>query len=70
MTAYSPQTFCELPVINKCISDGFADELTVFLQRVKCILDRLVNSFLNGATNLLDLVDTATWLKKGTQENI
>lgn len=60
--------FSESPVINERISDGLADELTVLLQGVECVLDRLVNSFLDGATHLLNLVHTATWLRTGTQD--
>lgn len=58
---------CLLPVVSECISDGLADDLTVLLQGVECILDCLVNSFLDGATYLLDLVDAATWLQTGMQ---
>lgn len=60
---------CVLPVDAESVSDGLTDKLTVLLQGVECILDRLVDSFLDGATHLLDLVDTATWLRAATQEN-
>lgn len=53
---------CALPVIFECIRDGLADELAVLFQGVECVLHSLVNSFLNGATHLLNLVNTATWL--------
>lgn len=56
-----------LPVVNERISDGLADELAVLLQGVERILDCLVNSFLDGATHLLNLVDAATWLRTGTR---
>lgn len=58
----------QLPVDTEAVSDGLTDELTVFLQGVECILDRLVDRFLDGATHLLDLVDTAAWLRAATPE--
>lgn len=64
----STKCFSESPVINERISDGLAGEFTVLLQGVECVLDRLVNSFLDGATHLLNLVHTATWLRTGTQD--
>lgn len=62
----STKGVCELPVVTQRISDGLADELTVLLQGVECILDCLVNGFLDGATHLLNLVYTATWLRPRT----
>lgn len=66
--ACSTKCSSEQPVINKRISDGLADEFTVLLQGVESVLDGLVNSFLDGATHLLNLVHTATWLRTGTQD--
>lgn len=57
-----------LPVSAELISDGLTDKLTVFLQGVECILDCLVDRFLDGATHLLNLVDTATWLQTATRD--
>lgn len=56
-----------LPVINELVCDSLNNELAVPLQGVECVLDRLVDSFLDGATNLLDLVDAAAWLTAGRQ---
>lgn len=61
--------FFESPVIYERIIDGLTDKLTVLLQGVECILDCLVNSFLDGATHLFNLVHTATWLRRGTKKN-
>lgn len=56
-----------LPVVTELVCDSLNNELTVPLQRVERVLDRLVDSFLDGATNLLNLVDTAAWLTAGRQ---
>ena len=60
---------CVLPVITERVSDGLTDELTVLLQRVEGILDRLVDGFLDGATHFLNLVHTATWLRREERRN-
>lgn len=54
---------CDAPVVHERIGDGLADELAVLLQGVERVLHRLVDGFLDGATHLLDLVDTATRLR-------
>lgn len=59
-----------LPVADECIGDGLADELTVLLQRVEGILDRLVDGFLDGATHLLNLIHTAAGLRGGTVSKV
>lgn len=50
------------PVVGERVRDGLADELAVVLQRVERVLDGLVDGFLDGAANLLDLVDAAARL--------
>lgn len=62
--------FFKSPVIYERIIDGLTDELTVLLQGVECILDCLVNSFLDGTTHLFNLVHTATWLRRGTKKKL
>lgn len=56
-----------LPVVTELVCDSLNNELAVPLQRVECVLDCLVDSFLDGATNLLNLVDAAAWLTAGRQ---
>lgn len=53
-----------LLVIVEGMSNSLADELAVLLQSVECVLDCLVDGFLYGVTQLLDLIDTLTWLLK------
>lgn len=57
-----------VPVITELVCDGLAYQLTVPLQRVERILNRLVDGFLDRATNVLDLVHTTAGLQTKTQK--
>ena len=50
------------PVLGQSAADGGTDEVTVFLQLVQSLLNRLVDGFLDGQTNPVDLVHTPAGL--------
>ena len=51
-----------LPVLDQFTVDSGADEVTVLLQLVQGLLDRLVDGLLNRLTHDIDLVHAATRL--------
>lgn len=58
-----PTIKADLPVTCKCLCDCITNKFTILLQGVQRILDGLVNSLLNCAAHLFDLVHTAAWLQ-------